>query len=155
MLLSSVLSRSSRALARQIIPVVRNSVASNFVQRRGYVYIQSPPGGWSNVRDFNEDEEEESDVTIKRIPIGDFRENVSGDDYSGEQSDMEDFYDISMPGGDEVMDFLSQEDDRNYRFTASEIIQDVDFVADAHGGEEYYGYRMVSHCWTQFKIVHI
>lgn len=139
-----------KTLVKQCFPVSRvvcNPVAT---QKRSYVYIQSPPGGWANLKDSHSEDDEEDDDSNDirpRMAMGDFRENTSTgdyDEYADDHSDFEDFYEISMPGGREIMDIIAEEkDDSMGYYTAMEVSQAVDQVCDMHAGLDMYGHRMV------------
>jgi hypothetical protein len=86
------------------------------------------------------DEIDDSDV--KRINTGNFREHSIGE-YVDEESDGEDFHEISMQGGREIMDFWADEKYNSLQYTAGEANDMINFVCDYHASEEFYGHRMV------------
>lgn len=88
--------------------------------------------------------DEIDDSNVKRINTDNFREH-SMDDYPDDESDGEDFYEISMPGGREIMEFMAEEKDNSLQYTASEANDMINYVADFHASEEFYGHRMVTH----------
>mmetsp|Transcript_15362 Transcript_15362/g.23126 ORF Transcript_15362/g.23126 Transcript_15362/m.23126 type:complete len:218 (-) Transcript_15362:90-743(-) len=153
MLATSVRTFTRRCLFKEIHSLVKvpgvHSLSAFRPQRRTYLYVQIPPSGLGDSGTSPELEEINDDDGSEEFTDFDPAEMKSKsllDDEIENELPREDLNrcDMIIPGGKEIRDYLAhvadEENDRH--ILPSDWEREIDFAADNHACEEFFGIRM-------------